>query len=806
MGLLPSIPSILHRPDISALRFGLTPLALAVLTLSYSELSQAQAVNPAAASSASAPAAQATTPLKMSPLLREDIPPAVLKEQPTFIYGDSISGRPDIDTKVEGRAELRRAGTVIRADKLEYDAITDKAKATGNVLLNRLGDVYEGTLLDLKVDAFSGFFNQPRYQFLKSEGHGEGERVDFIDDKHFIIQNASYSTCRRYPGPSWMPDWVLKAASLSIDNEEDVGQATDATLSFKGLSVPLPSLSFPLSSKRKSGWLPPTYATDNINGVEFSAPYYVNLAPNRDATLFPSVSSKRGLNLGAEFRYLENNYNGQMRADVMPSDPLRDRMRWGIAGQHLMRYGTSLGGFGLNLNVNRVSDDNYWRDFPRATPSLTQRLLATDAALTWDKDNVSVGLRLSKWQTLQDTTAPITPPYDRLPQLTASYTKNNLAGFNFSLSGDFTRFVSDSTLTMQANADRAVVLAQLSRPWINPGWFFTPKLQLHASKYQFDAPLSNGASNASRVVPTFSLDSGLFFERDTNIFGRALTQTLEPRAFYVYTPYRDQSLLPVYDTSANDFSFTGTYLETPFSGNDRIADNNLLTLGATSRFLDATTGAELARLAVAQRLRFQDQRVTLPGSSPVTDRFSDLLIGASVNVSPTWSVDTTQQYNPDTSRVIRSTIGTRYSPGNYRVVNLAYRLQKGSSEQVDLGWQWPLNDLWGDRGQDLGAGRGQGEGRWYSVGRLNFSVTDRKLVDSVLGFEYDAGCWLGRVVLENLARSDAISNKRALFQIELVGFARLGSSGTLSSLKNNIPRYQYLREQVTPPSRFSSYD
>ncbi|MDO8773927.1 MAG: LPS-assembly protein LptD [Burkholderiaceae bacterium] len=779
------------------LLFSLTPLAIAVLTLSHSGSSQAQLVNPATPTSPT---------LQLTPLLREDIAPETLKGQPTFVYGERISGRPDIDTKIEGHAELRRAGTVIRADKLEYDALTDKAIATGNVRLNHLGDVYEGTLLDLKVDSFSGFFNQPRYQFLKNEGQGEGERVEFIDDKHSIIQNASYSTCRRYPGPDWMPDWILKAASISIDNEEDIGQATDAWLSFKGLSVPLPSISFPLSSKRKSGWLPPTYATDNINGVELTTPYYVNIAPNRDATIFPSISSKRGLNVGAEFRYLENSYNGQLRADVMPSDPLRDRMRWGVAGQHLMRYDTGLGSVGLNLNVNRVSDDDYWRDFPRATTSLTQRLLATDAALTLDNENLSLGLRVSKWQTLKDTTAPIIPPYDRLPQLTARYTKNNLAGFDFSLSGDVTRFASDSSLTLQPNANRAIVLAQLSRPWVSPGWFFTPKLQLNASKYQFDAPLSSGVSSATRTVPTFSLDSGLLFERDTNIFGRAVTQTLEPRAFYVYTPFRDQSLLPVYDTSANDFNFASTYLENPYSGGDRIADNNLLTLGATSRFLDPSSGAELARFAVAQRLRFQDQRVTLPGGSAVTDRFSDLLIGASVNVSPTWSVDTTQQYNPDTSRVIRSTIGTRYSPSNYRVVNLAYRLQKGSSEQIDLGWQWPLNDLWGDRGQDLGAGRGQGEGRWYSVGRLNFSVTDRKLVDSVFGFEYDAGCWLGRVVVENLARSDATSNKRALFQLELVGFARLGGAGTLSTLKNNIPRYQYLREQVTPPSRFSSYD
>jgi LPS-assembly protein len=744
--------------------------------------------------------------LKSSSALEEVIPSSVTNNPTTFVFGNSITGRPDIDTKIEGNAELRRAGTVIKADKIEYNTLTDKATAEGKVKLNRFGDIYEGTLLDLKVDSFTGFFSQPRFTLLKTDGKGDGERIDFIDEKRSIIKNASYSTCKRYPGPEWLPDWVLKAASLSIDTEADVGLAQDASLTFKGVSVPLPSISFPLSNKRKSGWLAPTYATDNINGVEISAPYYVNIAPNRDATLYPSLSSKRGLNLGGQFRYLEDNYNGQIRADVMPNDPLRDSSRWGVAGQHLMRYDTGLGSVGLNLNVNRVSDDNYWRDFPRATTSLTQRLLATDAALSLDKDDYSIGLRLSKWQTLQDVSAPIIPPYDRLPQLTARYGKNNVSGFDFSISGDYTKFSSDTVLNKQPNASRAMLVAQVSRPWVTPGWFFTPKLQLHATKYQFDSPLSDGAREANRFLPTFSVDSGLLFERDTSLFGRAVTQTLEPRVFYVNTPYRNQSTLPLYDTSANDFSFASAYLENPYSGSDRIADNSLLTLGLTSRFLDPANGAELARLAVAQRIRFKDQLVTLPGASPATDRFSDILVGASVNVSPNWSVDTTQQYNSDTAKVARSTIGTRYSPSNYRVVNLAYRLQRGSSEQIDLGWQWPLNDLWGDKGQDLGAGRGQGEGRWYSVGRMNYSVTDKKLVDSVFGFEYDAGCWLGRVVVENLARSDATSSKRALFQLELIGFARLGSSGTLGSLKNNIPRYQYLREQTTSPSRFSSYD
>ena len=748
----------------------------------------------------------ASAALKMSPLLQETIPQSVQQAPVTIIYGDRISGRPDIEAKVEGNAELRRPGTVIHADKLEYQILEDKAKATNNVRVNRLGDIYEGTLLDLKVDSFSGFLDQPKYKFLKTEGHGEGSRVDFVDDKHAIIQNATYSTCRRYPGPSWMPDWILKAASMNINTEDDVGQATDATLTFKGVPVPLPSISFPLSNKRKSGWLPPTYATDSINGFELSAPYYVNLAPNRDATLIPAYSYRRGLSMGAEFRYLEDNYNGQIRADVMPSDPLRDRTRWGFAGKQNMNYQTGLGDVGLNFDINRVSDDNYWRDFPRGTASLTQRLLASEMGLSLNTEQLSLGLRVSKWQTLKDIAAPIVPPYDRLPQFTARYAKNNLYGFDFSITGDVTRFSSDASLTKQPNVNRGILHAQVSRPWINPGWFFTPKLQVHATRYAFDDAVSNGARSANRVLPTFSLDSGLVFERDTQIFGRNVLQTFEPRAFYTYTPYRDQSYIPLYDTTANDFSFASSYLENPYSGGDRIADNNLLTLGATSRFLDGGTGAELARFSVAQRFRFKNQLVTLPGTSAVTDRFSDLLIGASVNVSPHWSLDTTQQYNFDTNRAIRSTIGASYTPSNYRVLNLAYRLQKGSSEQIDLGWQWPLNDLWGDKGQTAVSDNGQSSGRWYSVGRLNYSMADRKFVDSIVGFEYDAGCWLGRVVVENLARSDASSNSRVLFQLELVGFARIGQAGTLRTLKTNIPRYQNLNEQVTTPSRFTNYD
>ncbi len=747
--------------------------------------------------------------LRMSPRLQEQIESAARSGQPLFLSGERVSGRADLDSVLEGNAELRRGDLVIRADRLDYYQPDDLAKARGNVRINRAGNVYEGPLLELKLEASEGFFIAPSYRFLANGAHGQADRVDFLDEQRTVITNATYTTCRRLPGPNWMPDWILRAASIRLDNEEDAGVAQGAVLSFMGLPIlPVPYLSFPLSNNRKSGVLPPTVGFDSTNGAELVAPYYWNIAPNRDAKLVPTLMSKRGVDLGAEFRYLERNYAGDLRANYMPGDLLRNADRWSLGGTYQGQINSGIaavGNVGLNLSVNRVSDDNYWRDFVRENTSLTQRLLANDATLSWARGNFSTSLRALKWQTLQDIDAPIVPPYDRLPQLTARYAHNGAGGINYSLDADLTQFQSDSSRTLQPNARRSFMLGQISRSWSAPLGYITPKLQLHASTYAFDAPLANGERSSSRVVPTFSLDAGLVFERQTSYFGRDFLQTLEPRVFYVATPFRDQSLLPNYDSGANDFNFASIFSENAFVGNDRISDDNLLTLGLTSRLLDAQTGAEAARIGVAQRLRLKDRNVTLPGGAPEVAGFSDILLGGTVNWNPRWTLDTTVQFNPRTEQSTRATVGARYSPGDYRVVSAAYRFQRDASEQFDIGWQWPLNDLWGDKGKDLGAGQGQGEGRWYSVGRLNFSLADRKLVDAVVGFEYDAGCWLGRLVVEQLQTGTASATQRIMFQLEFVGFARVGAN-PLKTLRDNVPRYQYLREQIVAPSRFSQYD
>jgi len=754
--------------------------------------------------------------LKPSPKLAEEVSNDPENRGPTFVFGDRISGRPDLETVIDGNAELRRGATSIRADRIEYYQPDDQLKSRGNVRINRAGNRFDGPELELKLDRFEGFFTTPGYRFLSNGGNGRAQRVDFLDENHLTAQRASYTTCERGDEASWEPAWVLRASSFEFDLETEVGVARGAVVRFKDVPIlAFPKFSFPLSDKRKSGLLPPSISMGSTDGFELRQPYYFDIAPNRDATFSPAIMTKRGVDLAGEFRYLEPSYRGELRANYLPNDKLRDRDRWSYGYQHTGVINTglsSVGALGLNLNLNRVSDNDYWRDFPARSGYTTQRLLSQDATLSWSRGFFYTSLRTLKWQTLQDVTSPIVPPYDRLPQLTASYTRVDAPlgglgkGFDWSIEGDYTRFSADRTLTNQPNSNRAYTKLQVSRPWLSSSGFITPKVQLHATSYQFDAPLiTDGARSASRVVPTFSLDSGLQFEREASFLGRNFTQTLEPRAFYVRTPFRDQSRLPNYDSGLNDFNFATVFTENAFVGNDRISDANLLTLGVTSRLLDPATGAEAVRVGIAQRLRFEDQRVTLPGALPVTDRISDILVGASVNWVPQWSFDSTVQYNPKTRQSERASFGVRYNPSNYRVISAAFRRQRNVSEQIDVGWQWPINDLWGDRGKDLGAGQGQGGGRYYAVGRLNYSVLDKRLVDSIIGVEYDGCCWIGRVVLQRSQTGTGTSDTRIMFQLELVGFSRIGAN-PLETLKSNVPRYQYLREKIEAPSRFTTYD
>ena len=735
--------------------------------------------------------AQDATPQVDEPPVSPSLMDGSTQKDWVYLVGDTLSGHANEETEVEGNAELRKSATLISADHLRYEQSTDRLRATGKVVIERNERVYTGSYLDIDVGRFEGFFTDITYTLGPDKGHGEALRADFADSKHMTAKQGTYTTCRRKPGPQWVPEWVLIAAQLEIDNELEIGIAQGAYLEFQGVPVfPVPPFSFPITEKRKSGFLPPLFGIDTASGITLSTPYYLNIAPNYDLTLTPNFMTTRGVNTDGQARYLAPSYSGDFKFSYMPNDLLRDSDRWGVGLVHSGQLPSPVGNIAIAANINRVSDSNYWSDFS-ASPILasgallggTPRTLPADLSAFWGRGDLSSMLKIQKWQGLQVAT-----PYDRVPQWTLRYAQANVFGLDWSIDTDLTRFEGDVLATRQPNAQRAFSLAQFSYPFIWPALYVTPKVQTHLAGYQFDSVVNNRQS-ASSVVSTLSVDSGLTFERNAEFFGVKYLQTLEPRAFYVYTPYVDQSLLPNYDTAATDLNLTSVFTENAFIGHDKISDNNLLTLGLTTRFLNPDSGAQLASFGVAQRWRFDEQKVTLlPGQPSSSTGLSDILLGSRVNLGSQWVLDASAQYNLQTDAAIRSVVGGRYHPGDFQTINLSYLLQRNASEQVDLSWQWPLDRLWGlaDRKTDTETGR------YYGLGRLSYSLRDAQLVDSLLGLEYDAGCWISRVVLTRTVLTPQTSNTKLMFQLEFVGFTRLGID-PFKSLTDGIARYQNLR-------------
>jgi LPS-assembly protein len=387
------------------------------------------------------------------------------------------------------------------------------------------------------------------------------------------------------------------------------------------------------------------------------------------------------------------------------------------------------------------------------------------------------------------------PPYDRSVQLGARLEGGLPLGLRVDAETEFNRFTlaDGPPSTSRPNGWRWHGLASLTRPWETPATWVRPKLMVHAVSYDVDQPLIDGRTQASRVVPTFSLDTGAVFERDSTWFGKLHRQTLEPRVFYVNTPFRDQLGLPNFDSAPIDFNTVSVYTENAFSGNDRVSDGHQITAGATTRWLDTNTGAESLRLGIAQRYLLRDQRVT-PDGVPLSQRLSDLLLDGSTSLVPNWQFDVQLQYSAEFSRPERSIVSVRYLPEPFHALSATYRFTRDLSEQVELGWQWPVY-----RGNaNTGSGKGSCGGTLYAVGRVNYSTRDSRFTDSIAGFEYDAGCWIGRVVAERLSVGRSEATTRLLLQLELVGLSRIGSN-PLQVLKDNIPGYKLLREDRKGP-------
>lgn len=684
-------------------------------------------------------------------------------EVPLFVDADVIRGRGRDEIEAEGSAILRRRGQAVFADYIRHSAADGDLTAQGNVVLVQRRNEVLGPFLFLNIDRQTGFMDNPVYRLTELGGRGTAERMFFEGEDRFRTERGRFTTC----GPE-NDDWYIRADELLIDQTRNVGIARNASLVFQG--VPLfytPVMSFPLANERKSGLLSPTFSLSGRNGPELSAPIYWAISPNMDYTLTPRVMTRRGLQVGNEFRYLDPAYRGEARAEFLPSDRITDTDRYLFSFQHTHRVGVDrFGGNWVGLiNAQKVSDDLYFRDMATriALTSLTN--LNQEAMLARADVFGTFFIRSQRFQTLQDPLAPITPPYARLPQV--SYTGNRLDVFGSDL-GLNSEYVSFSHPTLP-NGQRMVVNPSVTLPFLSTFGFVKPKVALHHTRYVMDAQTTT-VNDATRTLPVFSVDSGVVLERDTSMFGRALTQTLEPRLFYSYIPFRDQSRLPVFDSALPDPNFVTLFQENLYSGSDRIADANQVSAGMISRLIDPDTGAERVRFGFAQRFYLDSLQVTLPGAPERGRSKSDLIGTFTGQLWRGWTLDAGLQYSSTLNTVERTVFGVRYIPEPGMVVNASYRYSRTQLEQIDLSTQWRL-------------GRG-----WSTLARYNYSFRDRTVLEALTGFQYDDDCWSFRFVANRIAVGTQQANTALFFQVELGGLSKVGSN-PLELLRRSIPGY-----------------
>jgi LPS-assembly protein len=724
-----------------------------------------------------APAAPgAAVPLRLTPIGAEG--------GVVFLRADSVTGVGEKFVEAQGNVELRTRRETVLADWLRYDFGTDEVWGKGNVLIRRGVDWITGPEARYTQQSELGFFTEPRFYIGENGGRGSAEELRFVGPEKYEATDARYTTC-----VAPREDWYLHIDELQVDQSRMVATGRGATLNFLGANVAYsPWVSFPLSNERKSGFLTPIFGSSGTRGFEVIAPYYLNLAPNYDATVAPRVMTKRGLALAGQFRYLFTGMSGELDGEILPHDRIANADRYAISWKHNETF-AAVPGLAGYLNLNKVSDDTYFADLADRVSVTSQSTLPREGGVTYTRGPWSLLARAQSFQTLAQPNTPTVPPYNRLPQLTASLAETEYLGLDFNGATEYVQFRQAALPT--PSADRFFVYPSVIWQRQGAAWFFRAKTGVHYRAYSIDsnATLNPPPDSIHVTTPISSVDGGLVFERDAEALGTKFVQTLEPRAYYVYIPYRNQSDIPVFDTALDDFNFGQLFSENRYLGEDRIGDANQLSLALTSRILDPESGAERLRVAVGQRFYFTDQRVVL-SEQPRSARTSDVLIGAEGRLTDTWSLAGLLQYNTDASTTERSSVGVKYAPDPGKVIAATYTFQRNVTdilgaassrlEQFDVATQWPITS------------------NWTLLGRWNYSLADRKTLEGLLGFEYNADCWVLRVVGQRLTTTTTTTTSSVYVQIELNGLARFGTN-PLDLLRRSIPGYLRSNEPSLQP-------
>lgn len=671
--------------------------------------------------------------------------------QPTFIVADELDIQKLDESVFEGNVELERGVEWMSTDKIRYNHQTENYQTEGvvkfqNATLRMTAESAQG---NTKTDTIE--LSQLNYQFNENNGNGSAEKVKLVG-KDSVLTQANFTTC-----PSNHKQWQFVASEISINDAEHKGTAKNARLKIGGVPVFwLPYMKFPTDSARSSGFLAPTLGQDNINGIDIALPYYFNLAPNYDATLMPHYFSNRGLMIEGEFRYLFDKNTGEMSATYLPNDEIRHEDRYLLSWLNFTAINKK---WFFKSNLNYASDVYYFSDFGNNIFETSTSLLESEVGFFGRGKYWNVELSASSWEIVNPTQAPETEPYVRLPRLALNGSKPFAPWFEIGLNAEAVAFRHD----ILEDGNRLDIMPYVKFPFTGSFWYATPSFSWRQTEYWlYDSSTVNTTSQISRGLPIYSVDAGANFERSVHFADQSFIQTLEPRLFYLYVPYRNQNDIPVFDTQELTFMWSSLFRENRYGGADRQADANQITMALTSRFLNEETGKEQLNFSLGRIDYISASQVYLPGEAPQPSGGSDWVAEANVRLSNQWQIGLTQQWSPSTKANQLTSLRGYWSMLNGVQVNANYRYLANYTEQIDVAFVLPINDS------------------WRVLGRWDYSILDKQNLESTLGFEWKSCCMAFRVFARKFIRSfDTPENLGVFLELELNGVGQIGSKPEL---------------------------
>ena len=726
---------------------------------------------------------------------------------PTDIAGDNLAGVDGENVEYSGNVTLRRGDQFLGADNLEYRAEDSTYVATGRVRYQDSGMRLVAEHLEGDQEADTHRVDDVTYQLTERRGNGGAERIE-MKGSQGSLYGSTYSTCS--PDDRW---WELRAERIDIDNDKGQGIARNATLRLGKVPVLyVPIFAFPTDNRRKTGLLYPSISYSSRNGFDWRQPIYLNLAPHYDMTLEPRLMTNRGLLLGTEFRYRTDGGRGILDVEMLPSDRLArdgraEEVADGIPQENRRKDNRGMIRFSgrQNLddrwqarsNVRWISDPRYIEDSSSTLNGRTNFSFKSDVGVygrgrTWD-----AAVNADYWQLGDYTRTETILPYHRLPRAYVNWEDDfGNSRFIAGMSADITRF-QHANSEAKPGGTRVDLKPWLSMPLEGSAWFVTPTVAWRHTAYELEDALARQIGDAngtradaspSRSLPIASVDAGVYFDRDTLFRGESHLQTLEPRLFYLYVPYRDQLGLPRFDTQNMSYSWGQLFRDNRFTGADRQADANQLTLALTTRLVNSETGRETLSASIGQIRYFEDSRVGLTANSPVIPQGKSTWIAdASYEINDRWSIGGTYHWNPASRQEDLASVRTRYLIGDDGVVNLSYRYRRNASnqrdllEQVDLSFLYPINPS------------------WSLVGRYYYSLLDNQLLEGIAGVQWDSCCMSARLVGRRYVRNFRGEMNDAI-QLE-IEFKGLGSAGpeTAGRLRRAILGYHREDLYLVPP-------